>query len=204
MPRVAIITRSCYPELMTESTLERFKTFLQSFKDQTNQSFVIYVIWEELYGKTGKDENRLLMGDIVNELGMKNVWFDKFPKYTYEVEGRFDNDDTASPDYIQRIHDIYNSTKEHTFCINFQPLKHHLKTGKLYYHERTYNYEGTSMFVCIVQKGEKIHYVYQRPHIYMAKELGSVVMGGYGYCFLTCHEDNQLTKIHGNEKEWVI
>jgi len=124
------------------------------------------------------------------------------PKYTYEIEARIDNDDIVSSQYVEKLRQIYNLTDYHTFMINPIPIKLDITTGKYYEHEQGYNYEGTSMFCVLCQKKEKKHYIYDRPHSRMAKQVGAVVMMEAGHTFLVCHGANQLSKITGLEKEW--
>lgn len=200
MSNCAIIVRSCYPKQISKDTLKRFRRFLESLNNQTDKDFIVYILCKELYGKKGLESNIKLMQKECFDLDFE-VRFEDPVKYKYEIEARIDNDDLVAPNYIERIRQLANINAD-TFMINFQPVKLDEETGKMYEHEQKYNYEGTSMFCVLVQKEDKKHYVYDRPHIKMAKEVGAVVMGGEGFCFLVCHKDNQLSKITGKEKEW--
>lgn len=196
----AIIVRSCYPRRMKFRERWRLRRLFDSLNNQTDTDFIVYILCHELYGKKGLKSNIDDMRRLCYDLNFE-VRFEDPPKHHYEIECRIDNDDLVAPNYIERIRQLYEINCD-TFCINFQPVKMDEETKKLYHHEQQYNYEGTSMFLVLVQKEEKKHYVYDRPHIRMAKEVGAVVMGGEGFCFLVCHSDNQLSKINGTEKEW--
>ena len=198
----AIIVRACYPDRIPQEALDRYNKFLESLSKQTDKDFVIYVLCDELYGKNGLDDNKKLMWMVSINYGLE-VRYEDPPKHTYEIEARIDNDDIVSPRYIERVRQIYNATDYHTFMINPTPIKLDTKTGKYFEHEQKYNHEGTSMFCILCQKEEKNHYIYDRPHIIMAKEVGAVVMMEAGHTFLVCHENNQLSKINGTEKEWL-
>jgi hypothetical protein len=187
---------------MTSATLDRFRTFLTHLEAQTDKDFTIYILCNELYGKKGHDANVYAMRTISESFDL-DVRYSDPKKYTYEIEARIDNDDIVSTRYVERVRQIFNATYTDTFVINPTPIKLDIKTGKYYEHEQEYNYEGTSMFVVLCQKGDKKHYVYDRPHIVMAKEVGAVVMMEAGHTFLVCHEANQLSKITGKEKEWL-
>ncbi len=200
--RVAIIVRSCYPDVMPQQALERYDKFLESLSKQTDKDFTIYILCDNLYGKKGLPINIDRMRDVTNWYDL-DIRFTDLPKYTYEIEARIDNDDIVSPQYVEKLRQIYNLTNYDTFMINPVPIKLDINTGKYYEHEQGYNYEGTSMFCVLCQKKEKKHYIYDRPHISMAKEVGAVVMMEAGHTFLVCHGNNQLSKITGKEKEWI-
>ncbi len=132
--RVAIIVRSCYPEKMPQEALERFDKFLESLSKQTDKDFTIYILCKELYGKKGSIDNLRLMLSISTEYSLDVRYLD-LPKYTYEIEARIDNDDIVSPQYVEKLRQIYNLTNYDTFMINPVPIKLDINTGKYYEHE---------------------------------------------------------------------
>ena len=200
--RIAIIVRSCYPDVMPQQALRRYDKFLESLANQTDKDFDVYVLCRFLLGSIGLESNIPRMHEFSEHQGI-NVRYDDPPKYTYEIEARIDNDDIVSPQYVEKLRQIYNLTNCDTFMINPIPVKLDARTGRYWMHEQPYDEEGTSMFCVLCQKKEKKHYIYDRPHIRMAKQVGTVVMMEAGHTFLVCHGANQLSKINGTEKEWI-
>src|SRR5690606_26884623 len=124
-----------------------------------------------------------------------NVYFDIFKKFTYDVEVRLDSDDDVIPTFVEYLKDV--ASKEENILVNFKPLKR--INGLDYYHERDYNNNCTSMFIALIQTGEKTKCVHDRPHSVMGKHIGKVLTVKEGYCFLNIHENNMTSKKLGNE-----
>ena len=192
--RTAILTRFCYTDKVSSDRLQLLQTkFIDSLKKQTVKDFDIHVFCDELLGVKGHSSNLELVKSLDWE-GL-NVYFDKFEKFTYDIEVRLDSDDEVIPTFVSFLQDV--ATKEENVLVNFKPIKR--VKGADYKHERDYNEHCTSMFIALIQTKEKTKCIHDRPHSVMGKHIGKVFTVKEGYCILNIHENNMTSKFLGNE-----
>jgi hypothetical protein len=198
MEKVAIITRFCYEEKLTQKRLDLFQyNLIDSLANQTNKDFDLYIITDNLYGKFAHPDNL----ELIKSLDFKgmNVFFEDRPKYTYEIEVRVDSDDNLKFDFVEHL--IITSLGEINALVNYKPIK--VINGVKYFHERDYSDNCASMFIALVQRGIKTKGVYDRPHCEMAKQVNKVITIKEGYVFLNIHDSNMTSKQLGNEKLYL-
>jgi hypothetical protein len=192
--KIAVFTRFCYTEKLDKSRLKLMQNnFIASLKNQTFKDFDIFVICKEHLGNIGHPENLELIQNL--DFGDLNVYFDGIEKFKYDVEIRLDSDDEVVSTFIEFIKKI--AEREENVLINFKPIKRY--KGVNYRHERDYNEHCTSMFLALVQRGEKTKCVHDRPHGMMGKHIGKVITINEGYVYLKIHDFNMTSKFLGNE-----
>jgi len=192
--KIAIITRFCYKEKLTESRIKLFQdNFIECMKSQTNKAFDVYVICETLYGDIAHPEN-LAVIEAMNWDGL-NVSFSAPEPFTNDIEVRLDSDDRVTNNFVEFLYQV--AEKNENILVSFKPIK--VYKGIHYKHERDYSNNCGSMFLALIQRGVKNKGVYDRPHCAMAGYVGNVMTVPEGYCFLNIHDDNMTSKMVGAE-----
>ena len=137
----------------------------------------------------------LMFGDV------KNDYREYVIKNNITIQTRHDCDDYMSPNYIKKIHDLYenNILKYDTFILNFHPYKHDSTTGKDYYHSRDYS-KVCSMFSTLIQKNASVG-VFDQVHDLLSRITRNIIyIPAIGDVKLVIHDNNTLSKLTEGEK----
>jgi hypothetical protein len=187
--KISIITRICYETLIDDYRLELMqKYFIQSLKEQTCKDFNVVVCWDNLYGKKSHPDN-LEKLKALNWSGLEVHFVDDL-YYQNDITVRCDSDDSLAIIFVEYL----SGLRDDNLLVNFKPLKRYVGTNKTVKHERDYNHICASMFLALIQRGEKLKHVYDRPHCEMAKHIGNVLTVTEGLVCLNIHESNMTSK----------
>ena len=202
-PTIAIITRMSFEKDLTEVQLRQFKdVYLKSLANQEYKAFTVYILANKVRDFIGSEKNRETIKEIVSTCDF-DIRVEDSEKHKYDIEFRLDFDDEIVPNFTKVLVEQYHRYPHDTYLLNFQPVICDNSTGlvkdrRYYQNPRKYDSNGASMCIALIQKGEKKHWVYQRPHIAMAKHVGRVYNMGQGFFYLHAHGENALTRVPGN------
>ena len=176
------------------------KYYIPSINSQTDKNFKIALIVNPLHYQIMRDSidkniEILMFGDVNNEYREYVI------KNNITIQTRHDCDDYMSPNYIKKIHDLYenNILKYDTFILNFHPYKHDSTTGKDYYHSRDYS-KVCSMFSTLIQKNASVG-VFDQVHDLLSRITRNIIyIPAIGDVKLVIHDNNTLSKLTEGEK----
>ena len=120
----------------------------------------------------------------------KNEMIDYVISNSINLQTRHDCDDYMSPDYIEKLQEIYESniSKYDKFLVQSQPIKLMYDTGaevKI----RLYHETRCSMHLTLCQS-DVINHIYEHPHGQMYKVTPNVISMGEGYTKWVIHGNN--------------
>jgi hypothetical protein len=174
--------------------------YIPSMNSQTDKNFKIALIVNPSHYQTIRNtiDSKI---EILKFNDVKKDYREYVIKNNITIQTRHDCDDYMSPNYIKKIHDLYenNILKYDTFILNFHPYKHDSKTGKDYYHSRDYS-KVCSMFSTLIQKNVSVG-VFDQMHDQLSRLTRNIIyIPANGDVKLVIHNNNSLSKIMPGEK----
>lgn len=162
------------------------KTLVPSLKNQTNQNFT----WVLMIRKEDEDFLRKELNYPFRAVYDINEFANAAISEKFEIQTRHDCDDNMSPNYIQKLQDLYEQNKDQYECtlIHCQPTQIIYQTGEI---KKLGNYHDkrTSMHLTICQKNV-VHHVYEKKHGEMWKVAQKIILLPEGYTEWIIHENN--------------
>jgi hypothetical protein len=176
------------------------KYYIPSINSQTDKNFKIALIVNSNHYRQIRD----LIDKEIEILQFNNTKKD-YREYVINnnitIQTRHDCDDYMSPNYIKKIHDLYekNKTKYESFVLNFHPYKHDSSTGKDYVHSRDYS-RWCSMFSTLIQQ-KTTSGVFDVMHDQLSRITKNIIyIPANGDVKLIIHENNIMSKIFDGEQ----
>jgi len=175
------------------------KYYIPSINSQTDKNFKIALIINPSHYQIMRDcvDKQI---EILPFNDTKKDYRDYVMNNNITIQTRHDCDDYMSPNYIKKIHELYesNKSKYDDFILNFHPYKHDSKTGKDYYHSRDYS-KVCSMFSTLIQKKVNVG-VFDQVHDLLRRITSNVIyIPASGDVKLVIHDSNSLSKIMNGE-----
>jgi hypothetical protein len=173
-------------DLMSKYLAVTKKTLIPSLKSQTNKNFT----WVLMIRKDDEEFLRSELDYPFTAVYDVNGFINLAIGEKFEIQTRHDCDDNMSPNYIQKLQEIYEENKDIHACtlIHCQPKQIIYQTGEVRklgaYHDKR-----TSMHLTICQKNVK-HHVYQHQHGQMWKIAQRVILLPEGYTEWVIHGNN--------------
>lgn len=202
-PRTAIFTRMAYSERIEPQRLDLFREiFLKSLKNQICRDFDVYVITGGTWGQESTAENiRLIKEQDASGLNIFYKHLNEIPRNKYNMQIRADCDDYLSPEFVLKCLDIYENTHKNCFVISFRPYRYDYINGKIYKKPagKTIR-KSPTMFSALCQKNEIKHFIHDYRHTGLKKITRNIIFVEEGFCMLTIHGKNKLSKIGDTER----
>jgi hypothetical protein len=180
------------------SAMEKY--YIPSINSQIDKNFKIALIVNPLHYQKIRDSIDSNI-EILKFNDVKKDYREYVISNNITIQTRHDCDDYMSPNYIKKIHELYenNKSKYDTFILNFHPYKHDSITDKDYYHSRDYS-KVCSMFSTLIQKNSSVG-VFDQMHDQLSRLTRNIIyIPANGDVKLIIHNNNALSKIMPGEK----
>lgn len=169
--------------------------FIPSVKEQTCKNFKLFIYVNKNKPEHGKMIEEEFKGSDVNFVLDMPSFKTRVVQEKYTIQTRHDCDDYMSPNYVQKIQEIYSENIETypEFLIHAQPIKVDYSTKDEYMGPR-YKDTATSMFLSLCQRNPTMN-ILQEKHGQFPNLVPKVFCIDTGYVKLVCHGNNILSKI---------